>query len=74
MNELIKKLIANAKGNPITTALGFLALSCAGAGTTLSSAGIEPWGSAVTGVAAFLALGLGFVAKDSLLPPGPGAP
>ena len=69
MIELLKALLLNAKGNPITTALGFVALGLVGAGKMLSDNAFEPWGTALSGVGAMIAIVLGFVAKDKMKPP-----
>ncbi len=69
MIEILKSLLLNAKGNPITTALGMVAFACIGGGKVMTEHMIEPWGSAMTGVGAFIVIGLGLVAKDKMLPP-----
>jgi hypothetical protein len=60
MTELLKTIMVNAKGNKVATAFGVVAGSCFFAGDWLVANNIEPWGTALKGVAAFIAIGLGF--------------
>jgi len=68
MIPILKAVLENAKGNKVATAFGVVAFCAAGAGKLMSENGVEPWGSAATGIAAFIAIGLGF-AVPKLLPP-----
>lgn len=62
--EIAKQILANAKGNPITTALALIAIALLGGGKVMADNLIEPWGTAVAGVGAILVIVLGFIAVD----------
>jgi hypothetical protein len=56
MNELLRNLLGNAKGNPVGVVLAGLALVCYGGGQKLSEALVEPFGTILQGVAGVLVL------------------
>lgn len=72
--EIAKTILANAKGNPVTTALAMVAIALLGGGKLMAENAIEPWGTAVAGLGALLVIVLGFIAVDPNKPQGPPKP
>lgn len=64
--EIAKQILANAKGSPITSVLGIIAIFLLGGGKVMADNMIEPWGTAVAGIGAIIVIVLGFVAKDKI--------
>lgn len=62
--EIAKQILANAKGSPITSVLGIIAIFLLGGGKVMADNMIEPWGTAVAGLGAILVIVLSFIAKD----------
>lgn len=52
----MKELIDRVLGNPKTTVLGGVIVAVYGAGASLETSGVEPWGTIAKGVAGVLVL------------------
>ena len=56
MNEMIRALLASAKGNPVGLVMAMIALACYGGGQKLTESALEPWGTILQGLAGVLVL------------------